>query len=105
MRKQAATLCMLCHAKPRLRKAIIEAADKDLILCLCECALNVLKGNVTLTNAQLKKLKQYKQHLRKLIEKKLALKKKKEVIQKGGFLPALLAPLAASVIAPLLRHV
>ena len=105
LKKQAPALCMLCYAKPKMRKAVIESADKDLIHCLCECALNILKGNVTLTKDQLKQLSRYKQHLRQLTEKKLALKKKKEIIQKGGFLPALLAPLAASVIAPLLKHV
>lgn len=105
LKKQAPTLCMLCHAKPKMRKAVIEAADKELIHCLCECAFNILKGNVSFTQDQLKQVKRYKQHLRNLVDKKLSLKDKKALLQKGGFLPALLAPLAASVIAPLLQHV
>jgi hypothetical protein len=91
---------MLATAKPKMVKAIINCADKDLVHCLCECAFNVLKGNVPLTNAQKVKLKRYKQHLRALVHKKRANKKK--ILQTGGFLPALLAPIAASVIGPVL---
>jgi len=49
---------------------------------------NVLKGNVPLTNAQMSRI----QDLRALSVKKTSLAKKRKIIQKGGFLSALLAP-------------
>ena len=82
LKNQAVALCMLCKAKPKMCKAVIEAADKDLIHCLCECALNILRGNVPLTTTQLKQLKRYKQHLRQLTEKKLGLKQKERKLYK-----------------------
>ena len=77
-------------------KAIIQNADQPLIHCLCECAHNLLKGNVPLTPAQNTRLKRYKTHQRELVQKKKANKKK--ILQTGGFIPAQLAPIAAAVL-------
>ena len=62
--------------------------------CLCECALNILHGNVPLTTAQKQKLRCHKNTLRTLGSKKISLtkKKKKLVNQKGGFISALAGP-------------
>ncbi len=105
VRKHADTLSLLAKAKPSMCKAILKGADKDLVHCLCECAHNVLKGNVRLTSAQKTKLARYKQGLRAIAKKTTSQKKKKNILQKGGFLPALLAPLLAPVIAPLAAKV
>ena len=35
----------LAHAPPQMCKAIIGAADHELMTCLCECAQNILNGN------------------------------------------------------------
>jgi hypothetical protein len=43
----------------------------------------------------------YKAELRVLTKKSVSLKKKKAILQKGGFLRSLLAPIA-SIVAPLL---
>jgi len=101
VRRHADTLAFLSRAKPSTCKAIINAADKDLVHCLCECAHNLLKGTVQLTKAQKTKLSRHKQGLRDVSKKTTSLKRKQQILQKGGFLPALLAPLLAPVIAPL----
>ena len=101
VRRHADTLAFLSKAKPSTCKAIIKGADKDLVNCFCECAHNILKGTVDLTKAQKTKLTRHKQGLRDIAKKSTTRKKKKEILQKGGFLPALLAPLLAPVIAPL----
>ena len=64
---------------------------------------NVLKGNVPLTNPQMSKLRPRRHDLRALplSIKKTSLAKKRKIIQKGGFLSALLAP-ALSALAGLL---
>ena len=100
LKKHAACLHVLSIANNDMRKAMIKHADSDLVHCLCECAHNILKGNVPLTSGQLAKLKSYRQHLRNLVDKTKT--NKKRILQTGGFLPALLAPIAASVLGGLL---
>ena len=86
-------------------KAIIKEADDDLVHCICECTHNILKGNVPLTKAQKTKLRPYKQDMRAVANKTTGQKRKRQILQKGGFLPALLAPLLAPIIAPLVSKV
>lgn len=105
VRRHADVLKLMTKAKPQLCKAIIKGAEPDLIHCRCECVQNVLKGNVPLTPAQKTRLTRYKQDLRALDRKTTSQKRKKQILPKGGFLPALLGPLLAPVIAPLASQV
>ena len=84
-------LKLLSKSKPSTAKAIIKAADKEPVDTLCECGLNVLKGNVRMTPLQKRRLAQHKLALRALAQKRTSLQKKKAVLQKG-FLGALLSP-------------
>lgn len=90
--RHAPVLKMLSKSKPQSMKTMIKAADKDLINTLCECSLNVLKGVVPLTGSQKRKLVRHKQTMRTLARKSNTLQTKKALLQKGGFLGALLAP-------------
>ena len=101
VKRQAHTLKVLAKSKPHVCKSILKEADNDLLKCLSECAYNVLRGNVRLTKPQKTKLAKHKQKLRKVADRKTSLKLKRKLVQSGGFLPALLAPLLVSVIAPL----
>lgn len=101
LRKHANDLVYLHQAKPCIQKHLIGKADRSLIECLCECADNILKGHVELSRTQKDKLKKNKSGLRELVKKSVGLKKKKVILQKGGFLGSLLAPIA-SVVGPLL---
>ena len=101
VKRQAPILKTLSQAHPHVCRAILRGADKDLLQCLSECALNVLKGNVKLTPGQKASLTKYKQKLRKVANKKVSLKEKHRIIQTGGFTPALLAPLLKPIIIPL----
>ena len=101
VKRQAAILQALAKAHPHVFQAILKGADKDLILCLSECAYNILQGNVHLSPSQKTKLTKYKQKIRQVADKRTALKTKQKTLQTGGFLPALLAPLLSSVIVPL----
>ena len=64
----------------RYKKAIINSADKSLIRAICELSLNLLHGNIQLTEADFDKLKGFKKVLRKLVskEKSKTLKTKKK---------------------------
>jgi hypothetical protein len=53
-------LQMLLKAQPKLRKAIILNARKELLNSISECALNVLRGNMQLSACQKRKLRKHK---------------------------------------------
>ena len=97
-------LHVLNKASPKLRKAILENSNTDLVLALCEVISNVLSGAVKLRGPVKQKLKKHRSALRKVADKKVALKIKKQILaQKGGFLPALLAP-ALGLLATLIGN-
>jgi len=70
--------------------------------CVSECAKNVIKGNVPLTARQKEKLRRSRKDLRALSVKKTALRRKRRILQKGGFLGALL-PLLGVLSSLLLK--
>ena len=97
-------LAAMCQCKPKVRKAILAESDNELVQSICECALNVLNGNVHVTKQNLNKLKRYKKTLRLLTDKKCSIKQKRIVIQqKGGNILLALIPVVISTIASLIR--
>ena len=74
------------------RRSYVKKANKEFVECICECAKNVIKGNVPLKDCHLKRLRKEKKNLRALSLKKTPLRKKRRILQKGGFLGALLTP-------------
>ena len=101
VKRQAPVLRVLAQDHPHICQAVLRGADKDLLHCLSECALNVLKGNVNLTPSQKASLIKHKQKLRKIADKKVSLKSKHKIVQTGGFVSALLAPLLKPILIPL----
>ena len=91
-------LHVLAKGTAKQKQGLILGADKQLIDCLCECALNVLNGNIPLKPSDKRKLKKYKNNLRYLVDKKVSVQKKKKTLnQKGGFLGALLTPVLSAL--------
>ena len=100
VKRHVLCLQMLNRTKnTKLRKAILEYADTDLISALCECAHNILRGTVRLTPREKVRLRKYKDRLRLIAKRRLSISRRRREIQQhgGGFLPALLAPLATIV--------
>ena len=102
LKKHSDTLKFLSKCKPSISKAIIKNADRDLIHCMCEVAINELNGNVPLTRSQKARLCKHKSALRTLVKKKTPLKNKKSLLQRGGFIGALLAPLIGGLASTIL---
>lgn len=93
-KKQFPILNALCSLNRDQRKHIIQNAKCDLLKCICECALNILRGNVPISEAEKKKLKKHANLLRKIAEKRGTWKSKKSLIKKDlTFLPNLLKPI------------
>ncbi len=108
LKKNIELLKILKKAKPKQRKLLLEAAENGLIYCLCECIDNVLRGNVKLSSVRKRELEKHKDVLRKIVDRKTKVQKKRNLlVQKGGFLPALLAPvlsIAAGLIGDLIGN-
>ena len=104
-KESANLLRLLTKAKPKVRKALLQNADSDLIRSICECSYNVLQGNVPLNKREKNKLKKYKKELRYLVKKGPTLKQKKKriIVQKGGFLTALIAPILGGILSSLFK--
>jgi len=85
----------------KAKRDFVRKCDRGFLDCISECAKNVLKGNVPLTDRQKMKLRRSQNDLRELSTKKTALQNKRRILQKGGFLTALLPPILG-VLANLL---
>ena len=95
--KYIGLLKLLQKANLQQRKFILETSDPEFIKLICECCLNAIQGNVPLTPIRERKLAKYAPVLRKIgtkgTQSKAILWKRKLLVQHGGFLPALLAPI------------
>lgn len=101
VKRKLKRLRALALMQPKHRKLILKAADKELIQLVCECAHNLLKGNVEVEDSKKKKLARYKAVLRRIVKKGECFKKKKNyIIQKGGgiLLPLLISAVIQAVL-------
>ena len=85
LKKNAQMLGVLAHAPPQMCKAIIGAADRELMTCLCECAQNILNGNVPLTKSHLKHLQWYRSDICTLAKKRALNIRKRKFYRKEDF--------------------
>ena len=99
-RKDATVSTVLYHLNEEQRKALLRKADAKLVRRICECALNLLIGNVPLSKGHKSRLRKHAIVLRKLAASDITLQRRKNIIaQHGGFLPTLLAPLNSTILA------
>ena len=71
-------LLFLTHLPNKCRKKMIQESPKEVIDCVEECCINLIKGNVRLINAQKNQLLARKQHRRLLSSKQVPLGTKKK---------------------------
>jgi len=89
----------LSKANKKQQCIIVKTSDVDFVKCLCECAYNILKGNISINLNEKIVLSKYKNILRKLIDKKISLDQKKKclITQKGGIIPLIISPILAAI--------
>lgn len=91
LRRNFALLKTLTRSSPKIRKVILQECSPDLIQAICEICMNLLKGNIPITQCQHNKLKRYKEKIRQMACRKAGVRQKKKLLnQKGGFLLPLL---------------
>lgn len=98
-------LFVLRDASPKLRKAIIQNCDKNLIKAITEIIVNTLHGNNKLSPKAKNSLNKYKKQLRSFAATSNLKAKKKILIQKGGaFLPIIIGTILSGVISDLINN-
>lgn len=98
-------LYVLQKAKPKFRKAILQNANTDAIKALIEIVYNTLNGNNKINEKDKKYFGKYKKEMRCLSCPKRSLtSKRKLLIQKGGFLPTLLATIFSGIIGKIIEN-
>ncbi len=95
--KQKDMLVALSHCKLKIRKAILNNADKQLVDAICQCIFNMLSGNIELSPTQKTALLKYRHTMRKLVEKSSLKNKKKILVQNGGFLQFLIPAIITGI--------
>ena len=77
-----------------VRKKVLSDAKTDLLKCISDCCHNILNGNIEMTRKEIKSLKKYRQVIREVANKRIALRRKRKILlQHGGALPGLLIPI------------
>ena len=107
LRKHLDFLNQLGKIKSTKKRAqLLEIATPEQILTICECIKNILRGQIPVKFSKTKKssLRRYKPVFSRLVKnnRTVPLETKRELlIQRGGFLSALIAP-AIGIIGSLL---
>ena len=89
----------IIESKPRIRKLLLEKANKGTIQALFDLIYNIMIGKIPVSQENIKKLKKHKKFLRTIIKPELNFKQKKQQLiknQRGGFIEFL--PLILSAI-------
>ena len=89
----AAILRTLARSKPHVLSKQLEQLSPDVVRTIKNISKNVLKGSVNLNKRQINKLRQHEKLLKELALKRTSIKRSKKILQQGGFLASLLAPL------------
>jgi len=99
-------LKLLEEGDSKTRKKVLKLADKEIIRVICECALNILNGNVPLDPEKKQTLGKFKSVMRKLAQRGENWKRKKRYLQTGrglNLIPLLLSPILSGVINSLIQ--
>ena len=99
--KRAAKFLAICKDH-RINRTILQRSPDRLIKNICNAALNVERGEIPLTNKQKRILAKYRRPISKLTSKNYSIgAKRRTLVQKGGFLPAVLPIILSTVLGAL----
>ena len=98
VKQNADLLTYLTKITPRQQKMIISGLDRSGVETFAEICMNLLKGSVDLSPAQIDKLRKYEESIYQLSLRTNSVAKKKRVLrQRGGFLSAILSLVPAII--------
>jgi hypothetical protein len=86
-----------------LRKALLKVVDPKVIETIAEISHNILRGNIKLGAKTKRKIAPYKKVIRKIATNISDKRRRKILIQKGGFLPMLISTILTGLLGKLLE--
>lgn len=104
LRENIHLLNVLKNAKPKFRNIILKNCDPSVIKLFSELAYNVLNSNIPINSECKSRLRCHKRKLRLLRKKNISIRKKRIILQRGGFLVSVLLPILTSVAASLISR-
>ena len=87
--------------KPSKQKILLDLVTKEQLRALEEVAVNIVKNTVTLSDDDARICRRWRRPLKLLALKRYPIKDKKQVLQQGGFIGAIL-PILATVLSTLI---
>ena len=87
--------------KPSKQKVLLDLVTKEQLRALEEVAVNIVKNTVTLSDDDARICRRWRRPLKLLALKRYSIKEKKQVLQQGGFIGAIL-PILATVLSTLI---
>ena len=100
------TAKLLTRLTPAERKALLKSLDAKRVRAICECAYNLLRGNISPDKCKLQKLRKYKTALRRLAKRGESwVKKRKYLVQRGSGAAFLIPLLLSTVLQAALNKV
>ena len=102
VRKYADTLQSLQAVDGATRNVVMKSAKTDLILALVDCARAIIGRKVPLTLAQQRAVVGKSDDIKRLVNPRVKDVERRTILQKGGFLGALLGPIVRALLPALL---
>ena len=93
LRKTFEQFRIISLATPCVRKQLVYQGGREIVDCISECCVNILKENVHLPPKRKSCRSKHKQKLREIAKKKVSLQQKKQIIQKDFLLEPFWHPL------------
>jgi hypothetical protein len=97
VKRLAPYVLTLKDLKPKQRKQLLGFCSGEQMRAFEELALNIVKNTTPLSNDQIEICRKWRKPLKQLAQRKHSTKAERALLQKGGFLGALL-PIIASVL-------
>ncbi|KAK2708361.1 hypothetical protein QYM36_014091 [Artemia franciscana] len=96
---------ILAKAKPKLRRALLQNLDKDIVKAFSELCLNITNSNISMPLCQKKRCSQHRKIIRDLSVKKKNIKqKRRKLVQPGSGFFGVLLPIIGSLIGSVLTR-
>lgn len=89
LEKHKADLYILGNADSETKRTLLDKTPDSLVLAVCDCARQLLNGEVHVSNNERKQLRRHKGILREIAHKKEPVASKRARLQQGKALPAL----------------
>lgn len=92
LKRNRAVLEMLNKLSKKVQRGVIPHLTRDTVLALVECAKNIISRNVAISPSQLRWMRRNEKEVRKFVDNKTPQTRRVKILQKGGFLSAILGP-------------